>query len=214
MQDGQEQLTPRQRAFQTSLFLLLTMMLLEPPRDPGRLRGATVDLPALDAEHAVRGGVLDASLRRNASVEVRNVSGLYRGAFVAERDDGNGSRTRDGGGTAVVSLDMLAVEGVEELFVVRGLFSLAGTTPPRSGGARDRKKHLLTSAYGVFAPSLGRLAMLANVGAPRSDLVLRYNASVVNATARAPSNSGDSASRRATPQVPSAPIIGRRMTDV
>ena len=37
--------TPRQRAFQTAMFLMLTMMLLDPPADPAR-RAAAPPAPA------------------------------------------------------------------------------------------------------------------------------------------------------------------------
>ena len=132
--------TPRQRAFQTAMFLMLTMMLLDPPADPAR-RAAAPPAPApLLPRDVAAAAAVDAALRNGGGDDKpRNVSGLYRGTYA---DVGNATKQRRRGGKAVVSLDMLAVEGLSELFVVRGLVSLTA-----AGG-----RSVLTSAYGVYCP--------------------------------------------------------------
>ena len=59
-----------------------------------------------------------------------------RGAYADGGNASTGAR-----GTAVVSLDMIHVEGVDEVFVVRGLLSLSPEAAPL-------KRLLRTSAYG------------------------------------------------------------------
>ena len=130
-----EQPTPRQRFFQTGMFLLLMTMLLDPPPEPSAADPAR---PRLTAADAARGAALDATLRAAPPrfATLRNVSGLYRGAYADGGNASTGAR-----GTAVVSLDMIRVEGVDEVFVVRGLLSLSPEAAPL-------KRLLLTSAYG------------------------------------------------------------------
>ena len=166
--------TPRQRAFQTALFVMLTMMLLDPPADPSRRGVGEADAAGgLGRREKVAAAAVDEALRSAGSSgargeALRNVSGLYRGTYASTA---NG--TAPASGAAVVSLDMLKVEGVREVFVVRGLFSLAS----------EGRKHVLTSAYGVYVPSARSVSLLANVGAPRADLSLRYNGTSTNGTA-------------------------------
>ena len=139
-----EQPTPRQRFFQTGLFLVLMTMLLEADPPAASVPGGEGDGgPRLTAADAARGAALDASLRAAprfpAATPLRNVSGLYRGTFSGTGGGRSAARSR---GSAVLSLDMVAVEGVDEIFVVRGLLSLSPAATPL-------KRLLLTSAYGA-----------------------------------------------------------------
>ena len=81
--------TPRQRAFQTALFVMLTMMLLDPPADPSRRGvGEAEAAGGLGRREKVAAAAVDEALRSAGSSgargeALRNVSGLYRGTYAS-----------------------------------------------------------------------------------------------------------------------------------